>query len=117
LEINECNDQNKSNIDAISLNKFNTELNINKNRMNDTEDFNINNTVSLSLPPNSPTPFLNREIQDTDDNKDHFLLKKNVLSETKRFRANTGKKKTFLYLLLIKLTEIQIIHHIEIEEF
>ena len=95
LEINECNDQNKSNIDAISLNKFNTELNINKNRMNDTEDFNINNTVSLSLPPNSPTHFLNREIQDTDDNKDHFLLKKNLLSETKRFRANTGKKKNF----------------------
>ncbi len=96
MEINEDNDENKSNIDVISLNKFNTEANINKNRMNDTQDFNINNTVvSLSLPPNSPSHFHYREIQDNDDNNEHLLLNKNLFSETFRLRANTGKKRNF----------------------
>ena len=74
MEINEDNDQNKSNIDEISLNKFSTEVNINKNKMNNIEDSNINNTVSLSLPPTSPNHFNNREIQYTDDNNPNLLL-------------------------------------------
>ena len=95
MEINEDNDQNKSNIDEISLNKFSTEVNINKNKMNNIEDSNINNTVSLLLPPTSPNHFHNREIHNTDDNNPNLLLNKNFLCETFRRRINTCKKRNF----------------------
>jgi hypothetical protein len=95
MEINEGNDRNKSNIDSIILNQFNTDANMIKIRMNDTEDSNINNTVSLSLRPISPTHVLNREIQYKDDNNEHLLLNKNFLCETMRGRANTCKKRNF----------------------
>jgi len=95
MEINIDNDQNKSNIDAISLNKIKTEANINKNKMDDTEDFNINNTVSLSLPPTSPPHFPNRENPYIDDINENLILNENFLCETLRRRVNTCKKRNF----------------------
>lgn len=94
IEINKDDDQNKSNIDAISLNKLNIDANKN-NRMNDTEDFKVNNTISDFLPPSSPLRFRNNENKYTDDDNDHLLLNKNFLYETLKRRVNTCKNRNF----------------------